>query len=89
MELDERQLAVLRYLRAHAVATAATIAHEVLRAPRSTFGRPMKAAAAEDLLSTLATAGLVLQTEQDRHPHFMLTPAGRQALRESALGRKT
>ena len=86
VDLEERQLAILRYLRDHAVATAATIAHEVLGAPRSTFGRTLRTGAAQELLSALAEAGLVVQGEHGRHAEFTLTQAGRRALRDSSLG---
>jgi hypothetical protein len=83
---SERQLAVLRYLRDHGVATAATVAREVLQAPRTTFGRTLRLRPAEAELAALAAQGLAVQSGHGRRAEFMLTAAGRQLLRDAALG---
>jgi hypothetical protein len=85
--LSDRQLAILGYLRDHGVASTATIAQEALRAPRSTFGRTLRLRPAEAELAALTALGLVVQTGEGRRAEFMISPAGRQLLREAALGR--
>jgi hypothetical protein len=82
---SERQVAILRYLRDHGVATAATIAHGVLDAPRTTFGRTLRLRAAERELAALVASGLALESRRGRRAEFMLTAAGRQFLREAPL----
>ncbi len=84
-DASERQLAILRYLRDHEVATAATIAHEVLGAPRTTFGRTLRLRPAERELSALVARGLALDSRRGRRAEFMLTAAGRQLLRDAPL----
>jgi DNA-binding IclR family transcriptional regulator len=84
---SDRQLAILRYLRDHGVATAATIAHEVLRAPRTTFGRTLRLPPAERELAALVARGLALESRRGRRAEFMLTAAGRQLLRDAPLRR--
>ena len=84
-DASERQLTILRYLRDHGVATAATIAHEVLDAPRTTFGRTLRLRPAERELAALVARGLALESRRGRRAEFMLTVAGRQFLRQAAL----
>jgi len=83
--MSEADLAILRYVRDHGVGTGATIAHDVLGAPRTTFGRMLKLGAAERQLAELVGAGLLARRGQDERAEFMLTKAGRQLLRDVAL----
>ena len=80
---SDRQLAILRYLRDHGVATAATIAHDVLRAPRTTFGRTLRLGPAKAELAALVADGYAVESGHGRRAEFMLTPAGRQQLRDA------
>ena len=80
-DASERQLAILRYLRDHGVATAATIAH----APRTIFGRTLRLRPAERELAALVARGLALESRRGRRAEFMLTVAGRQFLRQAPL----
>jgi predicted transcriptional regulator len=84
-DASDRQVAILRYLRDHGIATAATIAHEVLGAPRTTFGRMLRVRPAERELAALVARGLALERRRGRGAEFMLTAAGRQLLREAPL----
>jgi predicted transcriptional regulator len=84
-DASDRQVAILRYLRDHGVAPAATIAHEVLGAPRTTFGRTLRLRPAERELAALVARGLVLESRRGRAAEFMLTAAGRQVLRDAPL----
>ena len=79
---SDRQLRILRYLRDHGVATVATLAHEVLGAPRTTFGRTLRIRPTEQELVELVAKGYVVQSGHGRHAEFMLTVAGRQLLRD-------
>ena len=83
---SDRELAILRYLRDHGVATVSTVAHEVFAAPRTTFGRILRRRPAGDALSGLVSAGLVAREGEGDQAAFSLTQAGRQALRNASLG---
>jgi hypothetical protein len=83
---SDRELAVLRCLRDHSVATISTVAHEVFAAPRTTFGRILRRRPAEEALASLVSAGLVARSGDGDHAEFTLTQAGRQAIRNAALG---
>jgi hypothetical protein len=83
--LSEQQLEILRYVRDHAVATAETIAREVLQMPVTTFGRRLRRRAAGEKLAVLVDRGLLWQNGDARHAEFMLTQEGRGALRSSSL----
>lgn len=82
---DGRELAILRYVRDHGEASAAAIARDVLRAPLTTFGRPMRLAEAETELADLAIHGFLAQTGSGRRIVFTLTAAGRQLIRDASL----
>ena len=82
---SDRQLRILRYLRDHGVATAATLAHEVLGAPRTTFGRTLRIRPTEQELAELVANGYAVESGHRQHAEYMLTPAGRQLLRDAPL----
>ena len=82
---SDRQLRILRYLRDHGVATAATLAHEVLGAPRTTFGRTLRIRPTEQALAELIASGRVTESGHGRNAEYMLTAAGRQLLRDVHL----
>jgi len=83
--MTERDFAILRYVRDHGMGTSATVAQDVLGAPRTTFGRMLKLGAAERHLAGLVRAGLLAQRGQGERAEFIITSAGRQLLRDETL----
>jgi DNA-binding transcriptional ArsR family regulator len=83
---DEDALAMLKYIRDHDGATAQTIAGDVLGAPRTTFGRPLRVRRATAELQTLVKHGLLTESQSGRRRIYLLTEAGRKTLRDAALG---
>jgi predicted transcriptional regulator len=83
---EERELAILKYIRDHDGATATAIASDVLGGPRTTFGRPLKLRRASTELQTLVERGLLSKSQGARQTTYLLTEPGRQKLRDTALG---
>jgi hypothetical protein len=82
----EHQLSILRYVRDHGGASAAAIARDVLRAPVTTFGRPVRLAEAETALADLVERRLLEGSRSGRRIMFTLTVAGRRLIRDASLG---
>ena len=81
----ERDLTVLRYLRAHQEATAAAIAETVLGAPRTTFGRTLKLEQVERELADLVARKLLIVNNRGGKAVFAISDPGRQLIRDTAL----
>ena len=83
---EQRQLAMLKYIRDHDGATARAIARDVLGAPRTTFGRPLRVRRASTELQTLVERGLLTTGPSDKRTIYLLSESGRTTLREASFG---
>lgn len=86
VERSDRELAALRYVRDHNVATTTSIARDLFGAPRTTFGRILRHKNAEEILTALTRAGLLARTGDGLDAEFTLTDEARRTLRNAALG---
>jgi hypothetical protein len=84
--VEERQLAMLKYIRDHDGATARAIARDVLGAPRTTFGRPLRVRRASAELQTLVERDLLTTLPSGKRTIYLLSESGRRTLREASLG---
>jgi hypothetical protein len=82
---SDRDLAVLRYVRAHEQATTTAIAEAILGAPRTTFGRTLKLEQVERELADLVARKLLAVSSTTGKTIYTLTENGRQLLRDAAL----
>jgi hypothetical protein len=84
--VEGRQLAMLKYIRDHDGATAWAIARDVLGAPRTTFGRPLRVRKASTELQTLVEGELLTTGPSGKRTIYLLSESGRATLREASLG---
>jgi hypothetical protein len=83
---EQRQLAMLKYIRDHDGATARAVARDVLGGPRTTFGRPLRVRRASTELQTLVEFGLLTTGPSGKRTIYLLSERGRTTLREASLG---
>jgi hypothetical protein len=82
--LNDRDLAVLRYVRAHEQAATASIAEAVLGAPRTTFGRTLQLEQVERELADLVARNHLAVSSTTGKPLYTLTETARPVLRDAA-----